>query len=367
MPDFDAGKGGFWNDGDITYLQQLGLSADQIRNIVEQYPDGPASAGIQVPSNSNTGTNWQGYFYPGGGLGGSQGSGEGLPPGTFPPTGDPRDNSQLDNGPGSGPGPTNPYVPQAFSLTDPTAFFDPKFIDQYFNSGRGNLARSAGGAVSAAQRTAGAQAGAGNYLNKGAFVTGAGSQARSPYAGAFGQLEQGRAGALQENQQGLFGALNNKALMEEQVRAARQGFDFTKEKDQRDYEFMVKNYTNQWDLQNRQLNSQNNRWKEQNSANTMDYMTAAAQLAALFCWVAEAIYGETDPRTNYARYAVTVMWERTRFGRFLKSIYGRYGKRVAAQIKKRPLLKLLFRPVFEIIWRQGRNELESAKTYNMGW
>lgn len=273
MPDFDAGKGGFWTDGDITYLQQLGLSADQIRSIVEQYPDGPASAGIQVPSNSNTGTNWQGYFYPGGGLGGSQGSGEGLPPGTFPPTGDPRDNSQLDNGPGNtqGPGPNTPYSPAAFNLADPTAFFDPKFIEQYFNTGRGNVARSAGGAVSAAQRTAGAQAGAGNYLNKGAFITGAGSQARSPYAGVFGQLEQGRAGALQENQQGLFGALNNKALMEEQVRQARQNFDFTKEKDQRDYEQMVRQFTQNWDLQNRQFNLQRKQY-ENSGANWMDFL-----------------------------------------------------------------------------------------------
>lgn len=258
----------------------------------------------------------------------------------------------------------DPYKPQDFSLTDPTAFFDPKFIEQFFNTGRGNIARSAGGAVSAAQRTAGAQAGAGNYLNKGAFVNAAGSQARSPFAGAFGQLEQGRLGALQENQQGLFGALNNKALMEEQIRAARQGFDFTKEKDQRDYELMRQNYLKQWDLQNRQFGFQQKQWKDQNTPSWLDYLGLGAKtLGSIFCWIAEAIYGETDPRTHYARYAVTVMWERNMFSRMLKRLYGRYGRRVAAQIKKHPSLKLLFRPAFEIIWRQGRNELEAIRGY----
>ena len=258
----------------------------------------------------------------------------------------------------------NKYDPGTFSLTDPSAFFDPKFIDQYFNTGRGNLARSAGGAVSAAQRTAGAQAGAGNYLNKGAFVTGAGSQARSPYAGAFGQLEQGRAGALQQNQQGLFGALNNKAFLEEQVRSAREKFDFTKEADQRDYELMKQNYAKQWDYQNRLLQNNQNQWQQQNKPDTLDWMSTFLKgVGSIFCWIAEAIYGETDPRTHYARYAVTVMWERTRVGRFLKKLYGRYGKRIAAQIKKHPSLKLLFRPAFEIIWRQGRNELEKINGY----
>lgn len=308
MPDIDPNKGGFWTDGDITYLQQLGLSAAQIKSLVEQYPDGPASAGITVPSNSNTGTNWQSYFYPGGGLGGSQGTGEGLPPGTFPPTGDPRDNSQLDTGPGSGPGPTNPYVPQAFSLTDPTAFFDPRFIQQYYNAGRGNLARSAGGAVSAAQRTAGAQAGAGNYLNKGAFVGAAGSQARSPYAGAFGQLEGGRANALQENQMGLFGALNNKAMMEEQVRAARENFDFTKEKDRRDYEQMVRQFTQNWDLQNRQLNLQQKQYKD-SGANWMDYLGAGLGVAGMFTgmpWLGAATSLLPSTQRGYATGANTV-------------------------------------------------------------
>ena len=290
MPEFNNdNRGGYWSDGDVEYLRNtLHLSPDQIRSLVEQYPDGPASMGPNnpIPDNSRRGQDWTRQYYPDGGTGngnqdpyGGGGGGGGQDPRNPIDTGGPG------TGPVGGPGPVS-YSPGAFNLADPTAFFDPKFIDQYFNSGRGNLARSAGGAVSSAQRTAGAQAGAGNYLNKGAFVTGAGSQARSPYAGAFGQLEQGRAGALQENQQGLFGALNNKALMEEQVRAARQGFDFTKEKDQRDYEELKRQFGLNWELQYNQMQSQRDQWKNANSANPLDLLTgllgAGSSLAGMF-------------------------------------------------------------------------------------
>lgn len=107
---------------------------------------------------------------------------------------------------------------QESKFTDPSPYFDPKMIQNLFNIAGGNLSRAAGGNVSAAQRTAAAQYGGGGYLNPGAAVLAAGSQARQPYAQAFGQLETGRAGALNAQQQQLLQALTQRDEMVERSR-----------------------------------------------------------------------------------------------------------------------------------------------------
>ena len=156
----------------------------------------------------------------------------------------------------------NTYTP---NFADPTKFFDPTFIQQTFDIGRGNLARAQGGAVAGAQRSAGAIAGAQGLLNAAGFITGAGSQARQPYASAFGQLEQGRAGALNENQKSLFDALLRKQAMEEQSRQ----FGITSDEQKRQFE-------QNWLLQQQQFQQQ----RKQQESNWGDWVTGLLPAAA---------------------------------------------------------------------------------------
>lgn len=239
MPNGDEFKGGYWTDGDIEYLRNtLRFTDDQIRQLMEKYPDGAASAGISIPNNTRRGQDYAGGLY-----------GNPIKPGFtwvpgqgwVPNNTDPRNNPP--------PGTTGDYTP---NFLDPTKFFDPTFINQRFDVGRGNTARAQGSAVAGAQRSAGAIAGAQGLLNAAGFITGAGSQARQPYASVFGQLEEGRASALNQNQGALYNALFNKQALEEDARR----FGITTE--QQKYQF-ERNYQLQLQqLQNQQRQQESN-------------------------------------------------------------------------------------------------------------
>lgn len=95
----------------------------------------------------------------------------------------------------------------ARNVLNPNDYFNPDLINQYFNASRGNLLQNQAYARAGAQHGAASIANSRGYLNPGGFITGAGSQAAAPYAGALGSLESSRAGALQNNQQGLYQAL----------------------------------------------------------------------------------------------------------------------------------------------------------------
>ena len=90
---------------------------------------------------------------------------------------------------------------------NPNDYFNPGLINQYFDVGARNLNRGMGNAANTAQSQAGALAASFGRVNPMASILGAGTQARSPYVGALGQLEGQRAGALQGNQSQLYNAL----------------------------------------------------------------------------------------------------------------------------------------------------------------
>ena len=68
-------------------------------------------------------------------------------------------------------------------------------INRLFNISAGNLGSRMATERGRAQGTAGAIAGSRGYANPGGFITGAGSQAASPFVQALGGLEEGRARA----------------------------------------------------------------------------------------------------------------------------------------------------------------------------
>ena len=74
--------------------------------------------------------------------------------------------------------------------------------------------------------------------------------------------------------------------------------------------------------------------------------------AAAMCWIAQAIFGEFDPRTFYARYWIMVGW-RGRVADLARQAYARFGQRLAAV---RPVVWLLS-PLFRLAARKGQEAL----------
>lgn len=87
-----------------------------------------------------------------------------------------------------------------------------------------------------------------------------------------------------------------------------------------------------------------------NSAGT----AAAGYLGKGGCWIAEAIYGVTDPRTLLIRYWLNSEFVKHAFGRMVMALYLRHGRRVARMVKRSLALRLLFRPLFELALRKAR-------------
>ena len=81
--------------------------------------------------------------------------------------------------------------------------YDPRAINSIYENAQGTLARNQGSAVANAQRTAGMQAASGSLANSGAFVGGAGANARAPYANAFAQLGQQQSQTQLAGQKGI--------------------------------------------------------------------------------------------------------------------------------------------------------------------
>ena len=81
--------------------------------------------------------------------------------------------------------------------------YDPQAIQGIYANAYGQLGRNQGSAVAGAQRTAGMHAASGSLANPGAFVSGAGANARAPYANAFAQLGQQESQAQLAGQKGI--------------------------------------------------------------------------------------------------------------------------------------------------------------------
>lgn len=67
------------------------------------------------------------------------------------------------------------------------------------------------------------------------------------------------------------------------------------------------------------------------------------------CWIAQALYGEDDPRVQAIRAYLLGPFSRYAMGRYVVALYRRYGERVASM----PWLVHLLRPLFELALRKA--------------
>lgn len=78
-----------------------------------------------------------------------------------------------------------------------------------------------------------------------------------------------------------------------------------------------------------------------------------AGAAAGGCWIAEAIYGVTDPRTLAARAWLNGEFRQTRIGRIVMAFYLRFGQRIARYVENSKLLRFALKPIFDIAAEKG--------------
>jgi hypothetical protein len=98
------------------------------------------------------------------------------------------------------------------NLPNANEAFAPSFINNYFDTARGNLSGQAGTASSQAANRAAAMAASRGMVNPSGFTAAAASQASAPFANQFGALEEQRALAMQQNAQNLFNALSGQEM-----------------------------------------------------------------------------------------------------------------------------------------------------------
>jgi len=91
----------------------------------------------------------------------------------------------------------------------------------------------------------------------------------------------------------------------------------------------------QTDMANRQIKAQN---RANKTANIMDGVKTASQVATLFCWVAREVYGSTNPK--WLQFRSYMMMDSPRW---LLRIYLRHGERFAQWLKNHAWLKPILR------------------------
>jgi hypothetical protein len=67
------------------------------------------------------------------------------------------------------------------------------------------------------------------------------------------------------------------------------------------------------------------------------------------CWIADALYGAADPRTQLLRAWLTVVYEERRPGWMFVALYRTFGRRTAALIVRGILPRRLFQPLFDAL------------------
>jgi len=87
----------------------------------------------------------------------------------------------------------------------------------------------------------------------------------------------------------------------------------------------------------------------QNKAQTMgaggDLLGTGLEFAAL-CWVAEALFGFGDRKTEMVRYWLRNVYSKTFIGNIFCWLYRRYGQRVAAMVREYPFMRNAVTPLF---------------------
>jgi hypothetical protein len=74
------------------------------------------------------------------------------------------------------------------------------------------------------------------------------------------------------------------------------------------------------------------------------------------CWIAEALYGEHDPRTLLLRAWLSDAYDRRRSGWMFIALYRKYGRRTAHLIQRGYLPKQLFHPLFDALVEKALDE-----------
>ena len=162
--------------------------------------------------------------------------------------------------------------------------YDPQAIQGIYANAYGQLGRNQGSAVAGAQHTAGIQAASGSLANSGAFVSGAGANARAPYANAFAQLGQ------QESQAQMAG---QKAIMDTMALLNRYKTGDLKDMAELDIR------RQQLELQRQQLQAQ----IDASQADFGDYagmFAGALSPAAPYLMWPSLLGNITKPQTNYS-------------------------------------------------------------------
>nr|UXE44939.1 hypothetical protein Hi04_10k_c3996_00014 [uncultured bacterium] len=67
------------------------------------------------------------------------------------------------------------------------------------------------------------------------------------------------------------------------------------------------------------------------------------------CWIAEALYGVSDPRTHLLRAWLTLIYDERRPGWMFVALYRRFGRRTASLIERGLLPRLVFQPLFDAL------------------
>jgi hypothetical protein len=70
-------------------------------------------------------------------------------------------------------------------------------------------------------------------------------------------------------------------------------------------------------------------------------------LSKTTCWIAEVLYGVTDPRTLLLRASLTAAYEQRRPGWMCIALYRRFGEATANLIARGYLPRQLFQPLFD--------------------
>lgn len=71
------------------------------------------------------------------------------------------------------------------------------------------------------------------------------------------------------------------------------------------------------------------------------------------CWIAQALYGDNDPRVATVRTWLMDVYQFHHRGRYFVAAYRKFGRRIAPWVKRFGFLQRIFRPVFDSFLRQA--------------
>jgi hypothetical protein len=70
------------------------------------------------------------------------------------------------------------------------------------------------------------------------------------------------------------------------------------------------------------------------------------------CWIAEAVYGIDDPRTNFVRSYLYGSFKDTILGKLIVAMYNRFGPWLGVQVSRHNWLRGMFKPALDVALRK---------------